>query len=250
MEATLLLCAALVSAAPADLGLASSDNFIVHAPSQQLADGVLHQAEQYREELARAWLGAPLAAGDGPVIIHVRISAELDHAAMLPSKLPQRTHTILSLKTSREMACGATLPHELLHCVLATRYGEKLPVFAQEGCAGEQDDAEVRAVRRRILAQMSTTGRYPRLRTVLDQGHIAATDQTAYTVSCSLAEFLFARRNRTTFLQFAVDGASGGWDAAARRHYGYQTLTELETDWHRWVDARTRLAASGERRFR
>ncbi len=245
MEATLLLCAALVSAAPSDIGLASSSNFIVHAPNQRIAAGVLRQAEHYRAELARAWLGETLRDGDGPVIIHVRLSPGEDHAAMLPLKRPQRTHHIIWLKTSEELAHGATLAHELLHCVLATRFGEQLPVFAQEGCAGLHDDGAVIAVRRRILADMVSTGQYPQLRSVLDRRHIAATDQTAYTVCCSLAEFLFARGSRTTFLQFAVDGHNGNWDTAVRQHYGYASLGDLERDWQRWVHAQMRFAANG-----
>jgi len=243
MEATLLLCAALVSAAPADIGLASSANFIVHAPNQRIADDVLRHAEQYRVELAQAWIGQTLPEGEGPVIIHVRISPDDDHAAMLPLRKPHRTHHIIWLKTSEQLACGATLAHELLHCILATKYGERLPAFAQEGCAGVEDDATVRIVRRRILADMAFSGQYPPLRTVLDRRQIAATDQTAYTVSCSLAEFLFGRGSRGTFLQFAVDGAGGNWDTAARRHYGYHSLSALEADWRRWVSAQMRLAA-------
>ncbi len=243
MEATLLLCAALVAAAPADIGLASSANFIVHAPDHRIAEDVLRHAEQYRVQLAQAWLGHTLPEGEGPVIIHVRISPDEDHAAMLPLKRPHRTHHIIWLKTSEQLACGATLAHELLHCILATKFGERLPAFAQEGCAGLEDDAAVRAVRRRILADMAFSGQYPQLRSVLDRQLIPANDQTAYTVSCSLAEFLFARGSRGTFLQFAVDGAGGNWDAAARRHYGYSSLSALEADWQRWVSNQMRLAA-------
>lgn len=245
MEATLLLCAALVSAAPSDIGLASSPNFIVHAPDHRTATDVLRHAEHYRAELAQTWLGEPLPEGEGPVIIHVRISPGDDHAAMLPLKRPHRTHHIIWLKTSEQLACGPTLAHELLHCVLSTKFGEQLPVFAQEGCAGMEDDAAVLAVRRRILADMASTGQYPRLQSVLARRHIAATDQTAYTACCALAEFLFARGSRTTFLQFAVDGSSGNWDTAVKRHYGYNSLNDLERDWQRWVNAQVRFAANG-----
>lgn len=243
MEATLLLCAALVAAAPADIGLASSPNFIVHAPNQRIAEDVLRHAEQYRVQQAQAWLGHTLPEGEGPVIIHVRISPDDDTAAMLPLKRPQRTHHIIWLQTSEQLACGETLAHELLHCILATKYGERLPAFAQEGCAGLEDDQAVQAVRRRILADMAFSGQYPQLRGVLDRRLIAATDQTAYTVSCSLAEFLFGRGSRGTFLQFAVDGAGGNWDAAAQRHYGYSSFSALESDWQRWVSNQVRLAA-------
>src|SRR5690606_29615060 len=100
MDATLLLCAALVAAAPAEAGLASSPNVIVHAPNRQLAEGILSRAEHYRDSHARTWLGTPLAEGRGPVIIHVRISDREDQAGMLPMQLPQRTHHVLWLKTN------------------------------------------------------------------------------------------------------------------------------------------------------
>ncbi len=242
MEATLLLCAVLVSAAPHDSGLASSANFIVHAPDQSTAEGVLRSAEYFRRSLAIDWLGEPLPQGAGPVIVHVRISEQEDLGAMLPLDPPQRTHHIVWLQTSSRMAQGATLAHELLHCVLATKFGKDLPVFAQEGCAGVHDDGEVLVVRRRKLGQMATTQNWPSLRTVLDARHFAATDVTHYTVACSLAEFLFSRGARATFLQFASDGAASNWDSAVRRHYGFNSLSDLESEWRRWAASQVRLA--------
>ncbi len=243
MDATLLLCAALVSAAPAEPGLASSPNFIVHAPSQQLADSMLAKAEIYRRDLATAWLGETLPTGDGPVIVHLQLSNEHDHAAMLPLEKPRRSHHVVWLKTNASMAQGPTLAHELLHCVLATRFGPRLPVFAQEGCASEQDDAEVLAVRRHKLGEMVSTGRWPALRGVLDAPHFAATDQTSYTVACSLADFLFTQGSRPRFLQFAMDGATGDWDSAVRRNYNFDSLATLETQWQRWATSQLRFAA-------
>ena len=239
MEATLLLCAALFTAAPGETGLASSANFIVYAPNQDLA-------ESYRHELAQSWLGEKLAEGEGPVIVHVKISHQHDHAAMLPLEKHRRTHHMIWLDTSTEMAQGATLAHELLHCVLATKFGPALPVFAHEGCASEQDDAGVLAVRERKLRQMAANQSWPSLSSVLDAPHFAATDQTKYTVACSLAEFLFTLGSRAEFLKFAVDGAGGNWDQAARQHYGFANLSDMESRWRGWVVQQMRVAGNRE----
>jgi hypothetical protein len=44
-------------------------------------------------------------------------------------------------------------------------------------------------------------------------------------------DFLTRKREPTVFMQFVRDGMSGGYDAALKKYYGYNSFDELENDW-------------------
>jgi hypothetical protein len=245
---------ALAIAAPVEAprearGLASSDHFMVNAPSQELADAILARAETLRDELAETWLGAKLPAGKGRTIIRVRIDGARDEATTQPvNGSSKRSWHIVSMTTSGELASGATLAHEMTHVVLATAYGASLPPWAQEGAAAERDDEKVVAVRRRILDDFVRTGRWPDLRKVLEADAISPSDQASYTASASLAEFLLSRGSRVALLEFAVAGKEeGDWDGAAREHYGFAGVAALSRAWRAWAKERVGPAIAKKR---
>ncbi|MBI1902335.1 MAG: hypothetical protein HYS13_14640 [Planctomycetia bacterium] len=246
MDALFFVWALAIVAPGETRGLASSDHFIVSAPSQELADAVLARAETLRDELAETWLGEKLAAGKGRTIINVRVDAARDDAGTLPvsGRSPRSWH-IVSMRTSGELASGATLAHEMTHVVLATAYGASLPPWAQEGAAAEQDDEKVVAVRRRILDDFVEKGRWPDLRKILDADSISPSDQTSYTAAASLSEFLLTRGSRATLLAFAVAGSEkGDWHAAVREHYGFLNVADLSREWRAWAKERARPAVA------
>lgn len=217
-------------------GFSSSDNFVVYAPDQELADEVLKNAEQLRTNLARAWLGKELPAGVGACMIHVKLSSE-DSASTWPIDHPKRRYHLVTIRASREKSLGTTLAHELTHVVFATEFGKKLPDWANEGAASLQDDNQRRANCRAQLAQFARTADWPNLIAIIRREDRYAGDHTFYTVGTSLTEFLLDRRDPESFLKFAIEGKETGWETAARSHYGFRSLGELETQWRDWVIA-------------
>ena len=79
----------LLIGAPALLsasGLTSNENFLVQAPSQELALKIAQRANEYRSEIATQWLGADLPAGQGRTSLDVEISNDDRSADFWPTK--------------------------------------------------------------------------------------------------------------------------------------------------------------------
>lgn len=236
----LLMLHATALAAEPGPALAQNANFVVHAPTRELAEAVLHRAEALRDELAAAWLGETLPPSVGQALIHVKLSASQDKGLAWVADSPKRLSHIVWLTTSAERATGGTLAHEMVHVVLATRYPGQIPAWANEGAASLEDDAARLAVRRQILHWYARTGNWPSLKDLLDAPRIAPQDERSYALAASLTEFLLERGQRNRLLEFARSGRRTGWEAALRRCYGIDSLETLDHQWRRWVAGRFR----------
>ena len=60
------------------------------APDQAIAEAVVKQAEHFRKEAAREWLGRELPTGQGPTMITVVISSNEDDGLTWPIDTPER----------------------------------------------------------------------------------------------------------------------------------------------------------------
>jgi hypothetical protein len=235
MEALALASALLVAATPQmPRGLVCNENITVNAPTQELAEAVLAQAQHYRDRAALRWLGRALPPGAGPVVIHVEIDPAQDRAVTWPIDTPQRSFHAMWITSSRELALGATLAHEMTHVVLATQFGNALPAWANEGAAGQEDDEATRAVRQRVAARWYREGRWPPLRDVLEARRLSPSDQEAYAAAVSLTDYLLTHGDAPRFLAFATSGPAVGWDRAVQQHYGHASVAQLEAAWRTW----------------
>ncbi|MDA7978500.1 MAG: DUF1570 domain-containing protein [Pirellulales bacterium] len=234
MEA--LILAVLSFLAPAEnWGIARSENFVVNGPSREYAAEVLEQAEIYRRELALAWLGEELPLGEGPAIIQVRLSDEKDEAITWPINSRSREHHLVWITSKSELALGSTLAHEITHVVLATRFGDAFPHWANEGIASICDDERTKKIRSRLIREYAKTGRWPKLRDVLIAENISPTNQHAYTVSVSLTRYLLSRGTHADFVAFAQRGIQSSWDRAAQECYGFSSVEQLAAAWQSWA---------------
>jgi hypothetical protein len=64
-----------------------------------------------------------------------------------------------------------------------------------------------------------------------------------YAEGFSVAEFLVERSSRPAFLAFVASGMREGWDQAARVHYRYNNVEELEQAWINQLRSPRRPAA-------
>jgi hypothetical protein len=210
-------------------------NFLVSAPSDELARAVLNRAEELRREIARDWLGKELPPSVGHTVIDVFSSQDENRGLTSPSRDLKRPTFMMWLTTSPERAMGPLLAHEVAHVVLSTRYPGQLAPWVDEGIACLYDDQERKIIRSDVLAWYNDTGNWPSLVTVLDADKIARWDQASYAVSTSVVEFLLTKGDKSQLLAFAVDGKKHGWDAALRSHYGIAGVPALERAWQDWV---------------
>jgi hypothetical protein len=216
-------------------GLAHNHNFIVLAPDQPLAEDVLAEAEFFRKQVAKEWLGEELPPSVGPAVIHVQLSETEDSGLTWAIDSPGRKFHKLWITTTRRGALGSTLGHEITHLVLATRFPDRLPAWAEEGAASLKDDQERIELRRRIIQWYARTGNWPNLDTIFQARTVLASDQATYSVAASLTEYLLSRGDKATFLRFAVAGKEKGWDFALQQHYSVRSAHELQATWQAWV---------------
>ena len=229
-----LCCGPAEAVTESTSGFASSDNFVVYAPTQELADEVLKKSEQLRTKLARAWLDKELAPGVGAAMIHIILSQKEDRGFTWPKDHPAKRYHSVTIKSSREKALGVTLAHELTHVILATEFQNKLPRWADEGAASFQDESSLQRRRRETLMEFAHSGQWPSLENVLGQEGVSTEEHRFFTVANSLTEFLLEKGEPRVFFQFSVDGREKGWEFAARKHYEFRSLKELEARWREW----------------
>lgn len=235
-----LCCGPAEAATESTSGFASSDNFVVYAPTQELADEVLKKSEQLRTKLARAWLDKELAPGVGAAMIHIILSQKEDRGFTWPKDHPAKRYHSVTIKSSRKKALGVTLAHELTHVILATEFQNKLPRWADEGAASFQDESASQSKRRETLLKFAHTDEWPSLREVLCQEGVSAEEHHFYSVANSLTTFLLEKGEPRVLFQFSLDGQEEGWEFAARKHYEFRSLVELETQWREWSAKTTR----------
>ncbi|MFW6124890.1 MAG: hypothetical protein ACOC46_01970, partial [Pirellulales bacterium] len=211
---SLALALAALSSPAVAAGFSRSDNFVVMAAEKSLADEALAQAEKYRREIARQWLGAELPPSVGQTVLHVEITDEGDSAHTWVIDDPRRQYHRVWVNGSRRQVLGSTLRHEISHVVMATRFPQGLPLWINEGIASLNDDAERVATRRRIIGWYAQTDNWPPLARILNAEAMRAHDRETYSVAASLTEYLLSLDDRATLVAFAATAAQRNWDEA------------------------------------
>ena len=216
-------------------GTARSENFSVSAPTQETAEAILARAEALRKEIALQWLGEELKPGDGRTMLTVIDEPSEDRGLTWPIDCAERRYHQVWLWGPSQALSETTMRHEMTHVVFATRFGDRLPAWVNEGIASLSDDPQRKAIGSRIVREMAQTGRWPSLALLFSQSSLPSSDQGLYAASTSLVEFLLGRADRTTLLRFALSGKAESWESALQKHYGFRSPSELEQAWQSWV---------------
>lgn len=240
----LFLSLALLAAPLLGAGFSHNENFVVFTPSQvdrdaaeAYAEQVIGRAERYRKEIAEEWLGRALPPSVGRTIITVRFSDQQDRGRTWAKEdLRSRFHNI-DLITSRDLATGETLKHEVAHVVLSTQYAgdARLAPWAEEGIASRYDDSERVAIRSQIVHWFAETGNWPDIESVMRAELIPSMDRSSYAVAATLADFLIERRDKESFLRFAETARSRGWNESLDTFYGIRNIDQLQLLWQAWI---------------
>ncbi len=208
-------------------------NFVVEAPSDEVARQVGAAAERHRRALAREWLGKELPDWAEPCALKVSVSLggsggattfHFDQGRVLSQQM--------RVEGTLDRLLVSVLPHEVAHTVFANDFGRPVPRWADEGGAVLGEDPRERARHEKAMRQLlGKEGRLIPLRRLLALRDYPPDVMALYVQGYSLTRFLVARRGRPTFLAFLKDGSDGDWDRALNAHYGYKKVEELERAW-------------------
>jgi hypothetical protein len=210
-----------------------TQNFVVEAPTPEIAQRMGQYAEHYRKEKALQWLGREMPPWGQPCPLRVSVtmggsggatSFAFDHGAILSMDM--------HIEGRLDRLYASVLPHEVTHTVLAHYFRSPVPRWADEGGAVLSEDEQERARHdlevRRIL---NTPGRAIPLRRLFTLREYPRDVMVLYAEGYSVTNFLVGRSSRPAFLAFLAHGMRGDWDGAVRTHYGFRTVEELERAW-------------------
>lgn len=224
----------IVVGAFASLGASHrTQNFVVEAPTVQLAQQFGQYAENYRKEKALHWLGKEMPAWGQPCPLRVTVTMSgaggaTSFAFDNGSILKQDMH----IEGSVERLLNSVLPHEVTHTVFAYHFRCPVPRWADEGGSVLSEDEPERVRHDQLARQiLNTPGRAIPLRRLFALREYPNDVMALYAQGYSVTNFLVGRSNRQVFLAFVGQGMRQGWDVAARTHYDYQSVEQLEQAW-------------------
>ncbi len=239
MDARILRGAFIAAAVLVSLGANyRSPNFVVSAPTTEVAEQVGLAAEKYRQELAIEWTGKPMPNWSRPCPISVQVGAHLgaggvtsfvfDHGEVFGWQM--------EIQGPLDRLIDSVLPHEVTHTIFASHFRRPLPRWADEGaCTTVEHDSE-RKKQQKLLVQFLQTGRgiafsqmyvmkeYPRdILPLYAQGH-------------SLSTYLISQGGKHRFLEYVGEGMdTDDWIATTKKFYGFESLADLQSQWLDWV---------------
>ena len=112
-----------------------TDNFVVEAPTADMAEQIGRAAEKYRRELAIDWLGKEMPNWAQPCPITAQVADHLG-AGGATSFVFEHGEVFgwrMTIQGSLVRILDSVLPHEVTHTVFATHFRQPLPRWADEG---------------------------------------------------------------------------------------------------------------------
>ncbi|MDZ4657315.1 MAG: hypothetical protein SH868_07010 [Bythopirellula sp.] len=220
-------------------------NFVVDAPTPQLAKEIGDFAETYRKELSVEWLGKELPTWSKPCPIKAHVQPNLG-AGGATSFVFDRGEVFgwqMNIQGSRERILDSVLPHEITHTIFACHFRQPLPRWADEGaCTTVEHESEISKQEKMLIEFLQTRRGIP-------FSHMFAMKEypqdvlPLYAQGHSLAQFLISQHGKQAFLEFIADGLTDeNWPRAIDEKYGYRDLLTLQNSWLGWVkDGRPQL---------
>ena len=218
----------------ASLGAAyPTPNFMVEAPTPQIAQQVGQAAEYYRKQKAIDWLGHEMPPWPERCPLQVRVTLNGPSGATsfaFDGGYVRGQHMHIEGPLDRLLA--SVLPHEVTHTVFAHYFRCPVPRWADEGGAVLSEDEVERERHDKLVRQvLNTPGRRIPLRRLFALREYPGDVMVLYAEGFSVANFLVTVGGRQNFLGFVHLGMTGGWDRAAKTYYRYNSVEELEEAW-------------------
>ncbi|AMV39488.1 hypothetical protein [Planctomyces sp. SH-PL62] len=210
-------------------------NFVVEAPSRDVAKKVAEHAEECRRTIALAWLGRELPDWAHPCPVKVKLTG--GEAGGLTSFGFGHGHVSdqsMEVEGRLDRILASALPHEVTHTVFAAFFGGPMPRWADEGASLLSEDERERKRHDQIAMDLiARRGEIP-LDDLFRIDEYPSDLMAFYGQGYSISRFLIEIGGRPRFLKFVRDGLESDWDAATLDHYGLADVRELDRAWRSW----------------
>jgi hypothetical protein len=206
-------------------------NFVVEAPTPQIAQQVGQMAEYYRKEKALQWLGREMPTWPERCPLHVKITTTGAGGATSFNFMNGQVWQVMNIEGSLDRVLSSVLPHEVTHTVFAHYFRMPVPRWADEGGSVLSEDELERSRHDSMVRQILNSGRAIPLRRLFTLRDYPREVGSLYAEGFSVSNFLVNSSDRPTFLRFVAHGMQYGWDNAAQTYYRYQSVDQLEQAW-------------------
>lgn len=213
-----------------------TQNFIVMAPTPELARTVGESAEVFRRDLAIYWLGGELPPWPNPCPVRVIAGQNLAAQGVTTyNRAPVRDFQ-MEVVGSPQRILDSVLPHEVTHTILATYFGRPLPRWADEGICTTVEHESERQKHEAKLREFLQSRRGIAMNKLFLLTEYPSDVLPMYAQGYSVCQFLIAQNGPREFVAFLGDYMQNpSWTQNVRRHYGYESLAELQQSWLAWV---------------
>jgi hypothetical protein len=219
----------------------------VEAPSPQLATKLAEAAEEYRKSLAVEWLGHELPPWEERCPIDASIQRGAGGETSFYFTRGRVHGWKMKIQGSPERMLDSVLPHEVTHTIFATHFGCPLPRWADEGaCTTVEHPGEVARMEGELIKFLKTR-RGIRFSDMMWMKQYPRDFMPLYAQGHSVAAYLIGLEGKQVFVRFLEDGLiDDNWPRAAKKHYGYANLAEMQEQWLGWVRAGRPLLAESD----
>jgi hypothetical protein len=233
IRATLALL--VVAVAPAQAASFRTQNFVVTAPTQQIAQQFGQMAEHYRKQKAIEWLGQEMPPWPRPCPLEVTPQVGGAGGATTFNYDFRGGYDIQSMKINGDLErmLHSVLPHEVTHTVFAHYFRYPVPRFADEGGSVLSEDDRERQMHDRMCRDFLNRQQALPLRRLFQVKEYQELPHVMilYAQGYSISNFLVSRGGRQAFLGFVATGMRGNWDQAAQQYFQMQSVEALEEAW-------------------
>jgi hypothetical protein len=208
-------------------------NFVVEAPTPEVAQQIGQYAEQYRREKAIQWLGQEMPTWGRPCPLRATVQMSgAGGATQFAFDGGQILSIDMHIEGSLDRLLMSVLPHEVTHTVIAYYFRCPVPRWADEGGSVLSEDDAERARHDSLVRQiLRTPGRAIPLRRLFALKDYPRDVMVLYAEGYSVTNYLVGLGGRSQFLAFVAQGMRGDWDGAVRAYYRLNTVEELERAW-------------------
>jgi hypothetical protein len=245
------LALALLAPAAATAATYETANFVVEAPTAEMAKKFGEMAEFYREEKAVQWLGQKMPQWPRRCPLQVQITQGSAGGATTftfgsEGGRPVVTSQRMEIRGDSKQLLNSVLPHEVTHTVLAYHFGRPVPRWADEGGSVLSENDEERFSHDVRCRELLNAARGIRLRVLFPMADYPRDMIVLYAQGYSVTDYLVKKggdgtEGRAKLLQFLGLGMQGGdqhhhgspesWNNAARKVYGFDSVDALEEAW-------------------
>lgn len=238
MEARILRMAVVVASLGCIAASYRTTNFIVTAPSNELAKKIGDAAEVYRRDLAHQWLGRELPGWSSPCPITAQVAPNLGAggATSFVFQDGQVGGWRMNIQGCETRILDSVLPHEVTHTIFATHFREPLPRWADEGACTTVEHPSEKKRHEAMLITFLQTRRGIAFSQMLAMKEYPADVLPLYAEGYSLSRYLIEQGGRRKFVNFIGDGLRDeNWMRALGSAYGVDNLAVLQNEWLEWV---------------